>query len=86
MKIEVYRQTEEVADRRRAQSAQPRHATADLPPQSHSPARPHPNSAASAFGTTGAPQKGLLFAPLSAHSQKHTMFVRKTQRNARQSR
>ena len=86
MKIQVHTQTEEVAGGRRAHSSQPRHATAGLMPQPYSSQRPHPNSRASAIGTTGAPQEGLFFAPLSARSQKHTRFVRKTQRNTRHSR
>jgi len=83
MKIQVHTQTEEVAGGRRAHSSQPRHATAGLSPQLYSSQRPHPNAWASAFGTTGAPQEGLLFAPLSARSQKQTRFVRTTQWNTR---
>ena len=86
MRIEVQTETEEVAGGRRAHSAQPRHATSDLTPQLCSSERPHPDSRASASGTNGAPQEGLLFAPLSARFRNHTGFVRKSQENARHSR
>jgi hypothetical protein len=86
MRNRVHTQTEEVASGRRATSAQPRHATAGLMPRLHSSQRPHPHSPASATGTTGAPHEGLLFAPLSARSQKPNSFVRKTSLKPRNSR
>jgi len=77
MRIPVPTQTQEVAGGRRATSSQPRRATAALTPQLYSSARPHPNSRASATGTTGAPHEGLRFAPLSARSQKLKRFAGK---------
>jgi len=68
MRYLLQTQTEEVAGGRRAPSSQPRHATADLMPQLYLSGRPHPNSLASSTRTTGAPQKGLLFALLTARS------------------
>jgi len=86
MRIPVHAQTQEVAGGRRATSSQPRRATADLLPQLYSSARPHPNSRASATGTTGAPHEGLLFAPLSARSQKLKRLVAKPSRKPEESR
>ena len=86
MRIEAQAETKEVAGGRGAHSAQPRHATSDLTPQLYSSERPHPDSRASAPGTNGAPQEGLLFAPLSARSPNHTRFVRRTAKNTRHSR
>ena len=82
----VQTQSEEVAGGRRAHSAQPRHATADLMPQLYSLARPHPHPRASATRTTGAPHEGLLFAPLPARSQKRKTFRGKPSRKTRNSR
>jgi len=79
-------ETQEVAGGRRAASAQSRHATADLPPQPYSSRRPHPNSRFCATGTTGAPREGLLFAPLSARSQKRKSLERKPEPRPRDSR
>ena len=86
MKNAVPTQSEEVAGGRRAHSAQPRRATADLMPQLYSSERPHPHSPASATRTTGAPQKGLLFAPLTARSRKPTFLVGTFSRKPRISR
>src|SRR6202021_780938 len=74
--VQMRIETQEVAGGRRAASAQPRPATADLPPPDSS-RRPHPNSRFCATGTTGAPREGLLFAPLSARSQKRKSLERK---------
>ena len=70
MRIPVQTQTQEVAVGRRATSAQPRHATAFSNAPLSSSRTPHPNSRASATRTNGAPHEGLLFALLSARSQK----------------
>ena len=86
MRNPVQTQTKEVAGGRRAHSAQPRRATAGLMPQPYSSGRPHPHSRASATRTTGAPQKGLSFAPLSARSQKPHCFPGKPSRKPRISR
>ena len=86
MRNPVQTQTEEVAGGRRAHSAQPRRATADLMRQPYSSGRPRPHSRASATRTTGAPQKGLLFAPLSARSRKPHCVVGTPSRKPRISR
>ena len=86
MKIPVHTQTEEVAGGRRATSSQPRRATAALKPRLCSSRRPHPNSRASATGTTGAPHEGLLFAPLSARSQMLKRLMGKPSRKPGNSR
>jgi len=86
MKIAVHTQTEEVAGRRGATSAQPRHASADLTPELYSSRRPHPNPGISATGTNGAPHEGLLFAPLSARFQRQKTFVGETLLELRNSR
>jgi hypothetical protein len=86
MKNPAQTQTEEVAGGRRADSSQPRRATADLMPQLYSSGRPRPHSRASATRTTGAPQKGLPFAPLSARSRKPHCLVGTPSREPRISR
>ena len=70
MRIPVHTQTEEVAGGRRATSAQPR-APAPLCCIGFPPHRRHiPTHGFSPLELTGAPLEGLLFAPLSARSQK----------------
>jgi hypothetical protein len=78
MRIPFQIQTEEVADGRSATSAQPRHAAADLTPPRHSSPGPRPDSRAFAVRTNGAPQEGLLFAPLSVRSQDRKTVAGKT--------
>jgi hypothetical protein len=78
-------ETQEVAGGRRATSAQSRHATADLTPQPYSSPQPHPDRRVCATGTTGAPREGLLFAPLSARSQKRKSLERKPEPKPRDS-
>jgi hypothetical protein len=85
MKIQLHTRTEEVAGGRSATSAQPRRATSSFTPRLSSSHGPHPNPSFSAIGTTGAPLESLRCYPLSARSQKHTRFLRRTQRNARNS-
>jgi hypothetical protein len=86
MKIQIHTQTEEVAGGRSATSAQPRRATPSFTPRLSSSHEPRPSSPFSIFGTTGAPLESLRCYPLSARSQKQTRFLRRTQRNARNSR
>jgi hypothetical protein len=75
MSLIISTQTEEVAGGRRATSCQPRRATAGLLLRPCSSQRPNPFPPTCATGTTGAPQKGLLFAPLSAPSPKRNTVV-----------
>jgi len=79
-------QTNEIADGHSATSAQPRHATADLIAARFSSPWPRPDSQAFAFITNGAPQEGLLIAPLSSRSQDREAVAEKpipTVRNSR---
>jgi hypothetical protein len=71
MRFAVYTQTEEVAGGRGATSSQARSASAALLLRLSDPQEPHPQPRSSATRTTGAPHEGLLFAPLTARSQKH---------------
>ena len=85
MKERVQSQSEEVAGGRRATSAQPRHASADLMLVVFSSERPHPNPPAFAIRTNGAPHEGLLFAPLIARSRKHKKWMGKPKHRPRNS-
>jgi hypothetical protein len=86
MKIRVHTQTEEVAGGRSATSAQPRRATPSFTLRLSSSHGPRLNPPFSAFGTTGAPLESLRCYPLSAHSQKHSMFVGRPSPKLRNSR
>jgi len=65
------KQTEQVAGGRRAASSEPCHPSAGLLLRLCLSKRPHPHPPGSAAKTIGRPQKGLLFARLSAHSAQH---------------
>ena len=77
MNVRISTQTEVVAGGRRAASSQPRHATAGLLLSLCLSKRPRPHPPVSATRTIGAPQKGLLFAPLAARSRKRKIVVSK---------
>ncbi len=77
MSLSIRSHTEQVAGGRRAASSEPRRARAGLPLRPCSSPRSHPLPATCATGTTGAPPKGLLFAPLSARSLKSTKVIEK---------
>jgi len=77
MRIPVLTHTEEVVGGRRATSAQPRRTTAVLLRRLSLSQTPRPNSRAFATRTNGASQEGLLFAQLSARSQKRKSFIGK---------
>jgi hypothetical protein len=78
MRNPVADQTGQVADGHSATSAQLRHATADLIPTRHSSLWPRPEAQAFAVRTNGAPQEGLLIAPLSFRSQNRNTVAGKT--------
>jgi hypothetical protein len=86
MRVTAQNEAQEVAGGRRTHSAQARHATAALTPQLRSSQWPHPDSRESAARTTGAPHEGLLFAPLSARSQKPNCLAGEPSRKRRISR
>jgi hypothetical protein len=74
MNLSISSHTEQVAGGCRAASG-PRRARAGLPLRPCSSPRSHPLPATCATRTTGAPQKGLLFAPLSARAPKRNTVV-----------
>jgi hypothetical protein len=75
MSLVISTQTQAVAGGRRAASSEPRRATAGLPLRPCSSQRPHPFAPTCTTRTTGAPQKCLLFTPLSARAPKRNTVV-----------
>jgi hypothetical protein len=86
MRIRVHTQTEEVAGRRSATSAQPPRAMLVPATKVFSPPTLPPIRSSSLPDTPGALLEGLRCYPLSARSRKRTRFVGKPSLKPRNSR